>query len=99
MHAPNEPVYSNRLMGPYLTFLDQRLGSEETDALLKRVGTDRIKLSDLNGFVSQAESDVFMFEAMNATGEPDFAYIAGRESPKHVGRLVGFIAGVTSPQF
>ncbi|MEO8215149.1 MAG: hypothetical protein ABI560_18260, partial [Myxococcales bacterium] len=99
MHAPNEPVYSNRLMGTYLIFLDQRLGREETDALLNRVGTDRIKLSDLNGFASQAENEAFMFEAMKATGEPDIAYIAGREYPKHVGRLMGFIAGVTSPQF
>jgi signal transduction histidine kinase len=99
MHASNDPVYSNRLMGTYLTLLDERLGREGTDALLERSGTDRIRLSDINGFASQAENDAFMFEAIRATGEPDLAYIAGREYPKHVGRLLGFIAGVTSPQF
>jgi signal transduction histidine kinase len=99
MHGSHDAVYSNRLMGTYLTFLDQRLGREETDALLQRVGTDRIKLSDINGFQSQAENDAFMFEVMKVTGDPDVAYIAGREYPKHVGRLLGFIAGVTSPQF
>jgi signal transduction histidine kinase len=99
MHASHDPVYSNRLMGTYLTFLDQRLGREETDALLQRVGTDRIKLSDINGFQSQSENDAFMFEVIKVTGDPDVAYIAGREYPKHVGRLLGFIAGVTSPQF
>ena len=99
MHESNDAVYSNRIMGTYLAFLDQRLGRQGTDALLKRAGTDRIKLSDLNGFATQAENDAFMFEAIRATGEPDMAYIAGREYPKHMGRLVGFIAGVTSPQF
>jgi signal transduction histidine kinase len=99
MHAAHDAVYSNRLMGTYLAFLDQRLGREGTDALLQRVGTDRIKLSDINGFQSQAENDAFMFEVIKVTGEPDVAYIAGREYPKHVGRLLGFIAGVTSPQF
>ena len=81
MHQSNDAVYSNRIMGTYLAFLDQRLGREGTDALLKRVGTDRIKLSDLNGFATQAENDAFMFEAIQATGEPDMAYIAGREYP------------------
>jgi signal transduction histidine kinase len=99
MRASHDAVYSNRIMGTYLVFLDERLGREGTDALLARSGTDRIKLSDLNGFVTQAENDAFMFEAIKATGEPDLAYIAGREFPKHMGRLVGFIAGVTSPQF
>src|SRR5215216_760322 len=99
MSASHDAVYSNRLMGTYLVFLDGRLGREGTDALLARSGTDRIKLSDLNGFTTQAENDAFMFEAIKATGEPDLAYIAGREYPRHVGRLVGFVAGVTSPQF
>jgi signal transduction histidine kinase len=99
MHASHDAVYSNRIMGTYLGLLDKRLGSEGTDALLARAGTDRIKLSDMNGFTSQAENDAFMFEAIKATGEPDLAYIAGREYPQHVGPLVGFIAGVTSPQF
>src|SRR3982751_4030433 len=99
MHQSDDAVYSNRIMGTYLAFLDQRLGRQGTDALLKRAGTDRIKLSDLNGFTTQAENDAFMFEAIQATREPDMAYIAGREYPKHMGRLAGFIAGVTSPQF
>jgi signal transduction histidine kinase len=99
MHASHDGVYSNRLMGTHLAFLDERLGRGATDALLERVGTDRLKLSDLNGFMSQAQNDVFIAEAIKATGEPDFLYIVGRAYPKHVGRMLGFIAGVTSPQF
>src|SRR3954470_10979635 len=99
MPAPHDGVYSNRLMATYMALLDQRLGREATDALLQRSGTDRIKLSDMNGFTSLAENEAFMLEAIRATGEPDLAYVAGREYPKLVGRLLGFIAGVTSPQF
>jgi signal transduction histidine kinase len=99
MHASHDAVYSHRLMGTYLVFLDERLGLGATDALLERVGTDRLKLSDLNGFMTQAQNDAFIFEVIKATGEPDFTYIAGRQYPKNVGRLLGFVAGVTSPQF
>jgi signal transduction histidine kinase len=99
MQASHDAVYSHRLMGTHLVFLDERLGAAATDALLERVGTDRLKLSDLNGFMSQAQNDRFISEAIQATGEPDFLYIVGRAYPKHVGRLVGFVAGVTSPQF
>ena len=81
MHASHDAVYSNRIMGTYLVLLDGRLGSEGTDALLARAGTDRIRLSDMNSFMSQAENDAFMVEAIKATGEPDLAYIAGREYP------------------
>jgi signal transduction histidine kinase len=99
MHTSHDAVYSNRLMGTHLAILDERIGREGTDALLARVGTDRLKLSDLAGFMSQAQNEALCLEAMQATGEPDLLYIAGREYPKHVGRLVGFMAGVTSPQF
>ncbi|MEP7051332.1 MAG: GAF domain-containing sensor histidine kinase [Pseudomonadota bacterium] len=99
MHSSHDAVYSNRIMATYLAFLDQRLGCDGTDALLARVGTDRIKLSDINGFMTQTDNDALMYEMMKVTGEPDVAYIAGREYPKHVGRMLGFIAGVTSPQF
>jgi hypothetical protein len=99
MHVSNDAVYSNRLMGTHLVFLDERLGRAATDALLARVGTDRLKLSDLNGFMSQEQNDALCTEAMKATGEPDLLYIVGREYPKNVGRLLGFVAGVTSPQF
>lgn len=99
MHVSHDAVYSNRLMGTHLVLLDEKLGPQGTDALLERIGTDRLRILDLNGFISQVQSDTLMMEAMKATGEPDFAYITGREYPKNVGRLLGFIAGVTSPQF
>lgn len=99
MNAANEGVYSNRLMGTHLAYLDEKLGPDATDALLARVGTDRLKLADINGFMSQAQNEAFCLEAIKATGEPDFLYITGREYPKRVGRLLGFVAGVTSPQF
>ena len=64
MRASHDGVYSNRLMATYLVFLDERLGREGTDAVLARSGTDRIKLSDANGFTTQADNDAFMFEAI-----------------------------------
>jgi signal transduction histidine kinase len=99
MHAADEGVYSNRLVATNLAYLDEKLGPDATDAILAHIGTDRLKLSDMSGFMSQAQNDAFCFEAIKATGEPDLLYITGREYPKRVGRLLGFVAGVTSPQF
>lgn len=99
MHLSQDAVYSNRLAVTHLVFLDEKVGREATDALLARVGTDRLKLTDVNGFMSQEQNHALCLEAMRATGEPDLLYITGRQYPKNVGRLLGFIAGVTSPQF
>lgn len=95
--SPQDKVYSHKLMGTWLVYLDKNLGKEATDALLARVGMDRLKLSDLSGFMTAADNHAFVQEVMRVTGETDIGYRAGRDFYENVGALLAFFVGVSSP--
>ena len=96
---PMENVYSNKLIFSFVRFLEQRTGKTKTAEILEKAGIDRLKLSDLSGFQSAEEADRLTRTAMEMTGERDLTYFAGRNFPKDLGKVGGFIAGATSPSF
>jgi C4-dicarboxylate-specific signal transduction histidine kinase len=97
--AVSEPVYSNKLMISYLKQLDEKTGTEEADRILESIGLDRHRLMDQTGFVTFEENDALFQVVIKATGEPDLGYVTGRNLPKSIGSIGGFIVGLTSPDF
>src|SRR3954468_2413436 len=94
---PGEKLYSNRLKVGYLKLMDERAGKAATDAALARYGLDRLKLTDMSGFVDADENDRIMRAAREVTGEEDIGYVVGRNMTRSVGNMQGFIMGITSP--
>lgn len=92
-----DKVYSHKLMGTWLVYLDKNIGKEATDALLARVGMDRLQLSDLSGFMTAEGNHTLVQEIMRVTGERDIAYVAGRAFPENVGSLMAFFVGMSTP--
>ncbi|MEO6095511.1 MAG: ATP-binding protein [Fibrobacteria bacterium] len=94
-----EKVYSNKLVVPYLKLLEQRVGAAESEKLLDAAGLDRHKLSDQTGYSTLEENDKLVELAVRVTGENDIGYVMGRNLPKSLGTMAGFILGITSPAF
>jgi signal transduction histidine kinase len=94
-----EKVYSNKLILAYLKLLEQRVGVAESEKLLDKAGLDRHKLLDQAGFSDIEENDRLVDLAIQVTGDRDIGYVTGRNLPNSVGKLGGFIAGITSPSF
>jgi hypothetical protein len=92
-----ERIFNNKLLWGYVKFLDARLGEVATDEVLKRIGLDRIELRDFDSFSTNQQSHSITYAAMEITGEKRVPYLVGRDLPKNVGILNGFVAGVTSP--
>lgn len=99
MSLPGDPVYSNRLTKGVVDFIDAHFGKALTDEVLARVGLDRFKLNDMSGYGSQEETHVLMLAAMELTGEKRLAYMVGKDMPRSLGKLGGYIIGGTSPAF
>lgn len=94
-----DKVYSNKLILSYLKLLEQRVGAGESEKLLEQAGLDRHKLLDQTGYSDIDENDRLVELAVRVTGEQDIGYIMGRNLPNSVGKVGGFIAGITSPSF
>jgi signal transduction histidine kinase len=94
-----DKVYSNKLIQSYLKLLEQRAGPAESEKLLEQAGLDRHKLLDQSGFSDIDENDRLVDLAIRVTGERDIGYVTGRNLPNSVGKVGGFIAGITSPSF
>jgi hypothetical protein len=97
-HA-DDKVFSNKLLWGYVKFLDSRLGKVATDEVLKRIGLDRIALSDVDAYSTQQQSRSLTYATMELTGEKRVSYLIGRDLPNIIGVVNGFVAGVTSPAF
>ncbi|MDQ3002546.1 MAG: ATP-binding protein [Fibrobacterota bacterium] len=82
-----------------MKILDQRLGIAESEKLLEQAGLDRHRLMDQSGFSNIEENDRLVELAVRVTGEQDIGYVTGRNLPNSVGKVGGFIAGITSPAF
>jgi C4-dicarboxylate-specific signal transduction histidine kinase len=94
-----EKLYSNKLLHSFVRFLERRFGKLKVDEILEKAKIDRLKLADLSGFQSAEDADILTRTAMELTGERDITYLAGRNFPNDLGRVGGFIVGVTSPTF
>jgi hypothetical protein len=93
----DEKVFSNKLLWGYVRFLDSRLGKVATDEVLKRIGLDRLALSDFDAYSTHQQSRSLTYATMELTGEKRLSYLIGRDLPNTIGVLNGFVAGVTSP--
>ncbi|MDB5106310.1 MAG: sensor signal transduction histidine kinase [Fibrobacteres bacterium] len=98
-YKPGDKVFSNKLFAGYIEFMDQKLGKVMTDQVLGRMNLDRLTLGDLNGYSSDEVSQAVTMAATELTGEKRLSYLVGRNLPNSIGRIGGFIAGVTSPAF
>jgi hypothetical protein len=94
-----EKIYSNKLNKGIIDFIDEKFGSAVTDEIFKRINLDRLALTDPNGFVSDEVTHALTTTAMELTGEKRITYLAGRNMPKTLGKLGGFMVGITSPTF
>ena len=94
-----EKIYSNRLNKGIIDFIDERFGTAVTDEIFKRINLDRLALSDPDGFVSDEVTHALTTTAMELTGERRITYLAGRNMPKTLGKVGGFMVGITSPTF
>ena len=94
-----DKVYSNKLIIGYIQQLDECVSASETDRILESIGLDRHRLMDQTGFVNLEENDAIVQAVIKATGIQDLGYVTGRNIPNSVGRLGGFLVGLTSPAF
>ncbi len=94
-----EKVYSNKLILSYLKLLEDRLGVTESEKQLEAIGLDRVKLLDQSGFSDLDENDRLVELVSKVTGEKDIGYVTGRNLPKSIGTMAGFVVGITSPSF
>ncbi len=94
-----EKIYSNRLALAYLQYVDKKYGPGVTDEILERCKLDRLTLSDTSGFHTAEETEALTMACIEVTGEKDLPYLMGRELPNSLGRVGGFIVGITSPDF
>jgi signal transduction histidine kinase len=94
-----EKIYSNRLAHAYLQYVDGKFGREVTDRALAKCGMDRLVLGDISEFHSHEETSALVEALIEATGEKDLPYQAGRNLPQSLGTVGGFIVGITSPRF
>jgi C4-dicarboxylate-specific signal transduction histidine kinase len=97
--AVSEVVYSNKLMISYLKLLDEKVGSQEADRILDSIRLDRHRIMDQTGFVTIEDNEALFQAVAKATGEPDLGYVTGRNLPRSIGSIGGFIVGLTSPDF
>lgn len=98
-YKPGDKVFSNKLFVGYIEFMDKKLGKVMTDQVPARINLDRLTLSDLNAYTSDEVSHAITMAAIELTGEKKLSYLVGRNLPNSIGRVAGFIAGVTSPAF
>lgn len=94
-----EKIYSNKLMQAYVKLIEQRVGLAESERLFEKVGLDRHKLMDLSGYSNLEENDRLVALTVQVSGDKDIAYSMGRNLPNSLGKVGGFIAGITSPSF
>lgn len=99
MQPVADKVYSNKLIIGYIQKIDECVSASETDRILESIGLDRHRLMDQTGFVTLEENDAIFQAAMKATGIQDLGYVTGRNIHNSVGRLGGFLVGLTSPAF
>src|SRR5437879_6385505 len=86
-----EKIYSNKILWGYVRFMDSRLGKVATDEVLKRIGLDRLALSDTNAFSTNQQRLSLTSAAREVTGEKRASYLVGRDLVKNLGVLNGFI--------
>src|SRR5689334_7615010 len=92
-----EKVYSNKIWIPFVDFIEKKFGGELADRLLAEVGTDRLALSDKNGFQTLEFGERLVETAIRMTGQQDISYQSGRNLADGLGPVAGFAIGVTSP--
>lgn len=92
-----ERIYSNTLIMPYIQYADKKAGVEVTDRALEKLGVDRVRLSDQTGYHTSEETVAISKAMMEISGEPDLAYLMGRDLPNSLGIVSGFVIGLTSP--
>jgi signal transduction histidine kinase len=97
--AVSDKVYSNKLIIGYIKQLDECVTASETDRILESIGLDRHRIMDQTGFVNLEENDAVFQAVAKATGIQDLGYVTGRNIANSIGRLGGFLVGLTSPAF
>jgi signal transduction histidine kinase len=92
-----EKIYSNRIWISFLHFMEKQFGKPMADRILAQTGVDRLALSDPGGFQTKEFGEDLIRAAVSLTGHRDISYQAGRAVADSLGKVGGFIIGLTSP--
>ena len=92
-----EKIYSNKIWMTFLVFIEKHYGKDLADKVLLEVGTDRLALVDSGGFQPDEFGKRLVETAIKLTGNKDISYLAGRAISESLGKVGGFVLGLTSP--
>ncbi|MDB5048088.1 MAG: Sensory histidine kinase [Fibrobacteres bacterium] len=92
-----EKIYSNKIWMSFIHFMENRYGKNLTDVVLQEVGADRLALADTNGFQPNDFGVRLIESAIKHTGNPEISYLSGKSLADSLGKVGGFVIGLTSP--
>ncbi len=93
------PLYSSRIIDPYLKYITQKYPHIDTNEILSNSGIMPYQVADQGHWFTQKEVDRFYEEILKRTGNKDIAREAGRyaASPDSLGFIRQYILGLAGP--
>ncbi len=97
--ATDEPLYSSRIMGTYVEYLESFYPDIDINAILQYAGTTRHEVEDPGHWFTQHQTDRFHEIMVAQTGSPNLAREAGRftVTGKNVGTAKRYIMSLMNP--